>query len=244
MYKLLRKIIPAGLNIVCLNLWLLTPVAQASCTQGIGTKTADGKFLVSGVSAQQITVNSGTATGIDVYIGGVPTPSGDIFFELDNSKTNLIIYNFDSGYITFNTNILIDIPGLGLTDEPLNLIESAFLPDFNLIIPPDPPTSTELTYMMEEGFVSQPSAPTQTSTVSGTTIIGSPTGDYKTLEFVGDQMLELFGGGEIQSGVLTGLAFYSLSYKDILNPRWSVSTALFNPSSVGISNPPSNNSSI
>lgn len=238
MYILSHKIIPACLNIICLNLWLLTPIAQASCTQGIGTKTEDGKFLISGVSVMNISDYSGTDTnGVNVDFGSGAMPSGPISFTLDTNETNVIFYNFDSGYATLNLNLLLDIPDLGLLDQPLNLIESAILPSFNIIMPPDPPATNSLSFM-SDGFVSQPLLSPQSSSFTGSGTIAAPTGDYKTLEFTDNTPLNFIGGGEITSGALTGFSYFNGNPTNPIPRRWFANISSFVPS--GISNPPPN----
>lgn len=238
MYRKYQKISVIFLNAIFLNLCLV-PTTAAECEPS-ATKTADGKFEISGVSAQQITAFSGTTTGIDVDLGSGAISSGDISFTLDTSQTNLIIYNFDSGYATFNINLLIDAPLLTSLGEPpasINLIESAFLPAFNIIEPPEPPTSTDFSFLSDT-IISQPLLSPQASSSMGTGTIGVPTGEFKTLEFVDSSTLNFFGGGTIQSGILSGINPWWRNPKTWSRSRFSVSAEAFDPLAFGITNPP------
>ena len=238
MYRKYQKISVIFLNAIFLNLCLV-PTTFAQCEPS-ATKTADGKFEISGVSAQQITAFSGTTTGIDVNLGSGAISSGDISFTLDTSQTNLIIYNFDSGYATFNINLLIDLPLLTSLGEPpasINLIESAFLPAFNIIEPPEPATSTDFNFLSDI-IITQPLLSPQVSSSMGTGTIGIPTGEFKTLEFVDSSTLNFFGGGTIQSGILSGFSpLWPSNPRNWSRSRFSVSVEAFDPLAFGITNP-------
>ncbi len=237
MYQRSHKIIPACLNILCLNLWVFTPVAKAACPEG--TVTANGKFVVSGVSVMEISSYMGSAPSIDIDLGMGIVPSGPISFTLDTSQTNVILYNFDSGYATLNINLLVDTPllsSMGESPASLNLIESALLPAFNIVMPSVPPASTNTSFV-SDGFASQPLLPAQALSFTGMGSIAPPTGDYKTLEFTGSDPLVFFGGGQIISGTLAGFSYYSANGNPPIIPYWFASISALTTT---IPNPPPN----
>lgn len=189
---------------ILLNLCLFN-VASAA------TMTADGKFAISGISAQRISSFTGTGSSINVDIGDGLVPSGDISFLLDETKTNLIYYNFDSGYTTLDIHILLDAPILDDIGEPpvsFNLIESAFIPAFNIVETSSLPRNTEFTYV-SDGFISQPSLDTQETSFIGGGMIDAPEGNFATIELIDPPPILFIGGGVIESGIFTGFEYWN-----------------------------------
>lgn len=175
------------------------------------TLTEDGKFSISGVSAQRITSFTGTGSSIAIDLGNGPIESGEISFSLDETKTNVLLYNFDSGYTTLDINILLDAPVLSdLGEEPVsfNLIESALLPAFNIVEEQAPSKNTNFTYIAE-GFISQPLLNTEETSVIGGGTIGNPEGNFITIELVDPQPILFIGGGLIESGVFEGFEYWN-----------------------------------
>ncbi|MFM6321412.1 MAG: PEP-CTERM sorting domain-containing protein [Microcystis sp.] len=196
------------LSVVLLGLGFFSPsIVSAS------TITQDGKYSISGVSSQLVTSYTGTGDSVFVDSGNGPVPTGPLSFTLDTTKTNVVYFNFDSGYATINAHILLDAPILHILGESpasINIIESAFLPSFNIVETSTSPNSSEYPFIAD-GFVSQPLLPTQTTTfVGGVTLGAPPEGKYLSIKLTDPlKPIDFIGGGIVETGTFAGFQYWN-----------------------------------
>ena len=195
------------LSIVLLGLGFFSPsIVSAS------TLTQDGKYSISGFAAQEITEFTGTANSVNLNLGTVIVPSGEISFSLDKTKGNYIYYNFDSGYLTIDVHLFLDAPIADVLGEPpasFNLIESGFLPAFNIVEKSLVPSATQFTYI-SEGFASQPLLEPQAISTVGAGTLGAPSGEFVTIELASSP-INFIGGGVVETGLFTGFEYWNFN---------------------------------
>ncbi len=187
------------------------------------TITQDGKFQISGFSQQEVSSFSGVGESILINTDLGLVPSGEITFSLDTTKENRLIYNFDSGYITLDVNLLLDAPILSVIEEDpvsFNLIESAFLPALNIVentsFVPEP---IEFDYVAE-GRIRQPSSDPQDVMVIGDGSLAPAQEEVLFIEIVEPlpEGILFIGGGLIETGVFAGFDYFNAN-RGFIRPR-------------------------
>ena len=206
MLKILPKLTVLLIGSVALNL-------------GFTPKALSAIFFLQDGTPQEITDWTGTGSSVQIDTGNGLVDSGEISFDLDTSKNNTILFDFDGDSITLDINLLISAEILDTLGEPpaeMNLVETATLPAFSLIDSNKQPTITRLEYI-SEGTITQPLSTPQDTSFKGFGTIGIPTIPYLVVEIDDSEFPLIFsGGGIIESGILAGFAYDNVNYKRLI----------------------------
>ncbi len=175
-------------------------------------------FLQDG-TPQNVTRWEGSGDSALINIGGETISSGDINFELDSSKSNTILFDFNIRTITLDINLLINSPllqSIGEPPAPINLVEIATLPDFTIINSNNSPQPINMQFI-SEGTITQPFFAPQDTFLVGSGTIGIATEPYLIVDIDEAEFPLLFnGGGIIESGILNGFIYENDSSKELL----------------------------
>lgn len=181
------------------------------------TITKDGQYLVSGATVLTMSSFVGTTSGVLVDLGSGAVPSGDAVLTLDPSEISTELFNFSSGSIAFDENLLLTFPlqaALNQPPIPIHLVEIGTLPAFNLA------TSGQLTFFESHtGTISQPLLPDQATVGSSTGTFTDQTGP--TLSFAFDPAF-FTGGGTVTAGLFAGFGYHNDQEGD--NPSLTLGT--------------------
>lgn len=203
MFKILPKLTFLLIGAIGLNL-SFTPKALSAV------------FFWQDGTPQEITDWTGRGSSVQIDIGSGLVDSGEISFDLDTSKNNTILFDFEGDSITLDINLLINAEILDTLGEPpaeMNLVETATLPPFSLINSNKQPTITRLEYI-SEGTITQPLSTPQETFVVGNGTIGIPQEPYLIIDIDESEFPLLFsGGGIIESEILGNFVYFNQSPK-------------------------------
>lgn len=182
----------------------------------LARQTLSAIISVQDGTPQTITSFKGTTDSIQINIGGNTFPSGEISFNLDTTKTNTILFDFDASLITLDINVLVStelLENLGEPPAEMNILETVTMPTYQIVNSNLSPTSTTIEYR-SEGTITQPSFTPQDVIFEDIGIIGVPQQGFVWIDIPNNEFPLVFsGGGTIQDGILTGFEYDNFNYK-------------------------------
>lgn len=224
MHKLSNPFLLTGIGTLFLTFGINSEASALTIIPGSGTGTANGEYVIAGTAIQPITSFSGSGTAINLDLGSGVFSSGEISFSLDtssvnaNNTTNTMSFDFDTGIVTLDVNLLVtstELQNMGGITGSLHLVETATLPEFNLVENPTPwPGITTIT-SEAQGTIGQPLLSDQSSDITATSSLEctDPTQCF-VIEFVdAEPRLNFSGGGTITSGDLAGFEYSNFNWK-------------------------------
>jgi hypothetical protein len=196
--------------------WGLFLIGTLGLNLSLAHKTLSAIISVQDGTPQTITSFKGTTDSIQINIGSNTLPSGEISFDLDTTKTNTILFDFDASLITLDINVLVSTELLNNLGEPpaeMNIRETAIMPSYQVVNSNLPPTTTILQYR-SEGTITQPSFTPQDVVFEDIGEMGVPQQPFVWINIPDNEFPLIFtGGGVIENGILAGFEYDNYNYK-------------------------------